>query len=163
MSGVLVTTTINGDAVQFACPEEETLLDALRDRVGLLGVKEGCGTGDCGACSITLDGRLVCSCLVLGAEADGREIGTVEGLSENGQLHPLQENFISHAALQCGICTPGFLVAAKSLLDRNPDPSETEIRYALAGNLCRCTGYDKIVRAVQSAAKQIREQAAQSA
>ncbi|TVS12473.1 MAG: (2Fe-2S)-binding protein [Gammaproteobacteria bacterium] len=163
MSGVLVTTTINGDAVQFACPEEETLLDALRDRVGLLGVKEGCGTGDCGACSITLDGRLVCSCLVLGAEAEGREITTVEGLSEGGQLHPLQESFISHAALQCGICTPGFLVAAKSLLDRNPDPSETEIRYALAGNLCRCTGYDKIVRAVQNAAKQIRERSAQSA
>lgn len=156
MSGVLVTTTINGDAVQFACPEEETLLDALRDRVGLLGVKEGCGTGDCGACSITLDGRLVCSCLVLGAEAEGREIGTVEGLSQGGQLHPLQESFISHAALQCGICTPGFLVAAKSLLDRNPDPTETEIRYALAGNLCRCTGYDKIVRAVQNAAKEIR-------
>ncbi len=163
MSGVLVTTTINGDAVQFACPEEETLLDALRDRVGLLGVKEGCGTGDCGACSITLDGRLVCSCLVLGAEAEGREITTVEGLSEGGQLHPLQESFISHAALQCGICTPGFLVAAKSLLDRNPDPTETEIRYALAGNLCRCTGYDKIVRAVQNAAKQIRERSAQSA
>lgn len=160
MSGVLVTTTINGDAVQFACPEEETLLDALRDRVGLLGVKEGCGTGDCGACSITLDGRLVCSCLVLGAEANGREIGTVEGLVEAGRLHPLQESFIDNAALQCGICTPGFLVAAKSLLDRNPDPSETEIRYALAGNLCRCTGYDKIVRAVQSAAKQIRESSA---
>ncbi|MCC5884968.1 MAG: (2Fe-2S)-binding protein [Gammaproteobacteria bacterium] len=156
MSGVLVTTTINGDAVQFACPEEETLLDALRDRVGLLGVKEGCGTGDCGACSITLDGRLVCSCLVLAAEAEGREIGTVEGLVEGGKLHPLQESFISHAALQCGICTPGFLVAAKSLLDRNPDPTETEIRYALAGNLCRCTGYDKIVRAVQNAAKEMR-------
>ncbi len=156
MSGVLVTTTINGDAVQFACPEEETLLDALRDRVGLLGVKEGCGTGDCGACSITLDGRLVCSCLVLAAEAEGREVTTVEGLVEGGKLHPLQENFISHAALQCGICTPGFLVAAKSLLDRNPDPTETEIRYALAGNLCRCTGYDKIVRAVQSAAKEMR-------
>lgn len=160
MSGVLVTTTINGDAVQFACPEEETLLDALRDRVGLLGVKEGCGTGDCGACSITLDGRLVCACLVLGAEANGREIGTVEGLVEAGKLHPLQESFIDHAALQCGICTPGFLVAAKSLLDRNPEPTETEIRYALAGNLCRCTGYDKIVRAVQSAAKQIRENGA---
>ena len=163
MSGVLVTTTINGDAVQFACTEEETLLDALRDRVGLLGAKEGCGTGDCGACSITLDGRLVCSCLVLGAEAEGREIGTVEGLSEGGQLHPLQESFISHAALQCGICTPGFLVAAKSLLDRNPDPTETEIRYALAGNLCRCTGYDKIVRAVQHAAKQIQGSATKSA
>ena len=157
MSAVMVTTTINGDEVEFACPPEETLLNALRNRVGLTGVKEGCGTGDCGACSITLDGRLVCSCLVLGAEANGREITTVEGLAEEGQLHPLQENFIEHAALQCGICTPGFLVAAKSLLDRNPNPSETEIRYALAGNLCRCTGYDKIVRAVQASAKELRQ------
>ncbi len=149
---VLVETKVNGDAVQFACPEDETLLDALRNRVGLTGVKEGCGTGDCGACSITLDGRLVCSCLVLGVEANGREVGTVEGLSTDGKLHPLQQAFIDHAALQCGICTPGFLVAAKALLDTNPDPTETEIRFALAGNLCRCTGYDKIVRAVQSVA-----------
>jgi len=157
MTGVLISTTINGDAVQFACPTDETLLDSLRNRVGLTGAKEGCGTGDCGACSITLDGRLVCACLVLGVEANGREIGTVEGLVEDGKLHPLQEKFIEHAALQCGICTPGFLVAAKTLLEKNPKPSEEQIRYALAGNLCRCTGYDKIVRAVQAAAKEMRK------
>ena len=157
MPGVLVSTTVNGDAVEFACPQDETLIDSLRDRLSLTGAKEGCGTGDCGACSITLDGRLVCACLVLGAEADGRRIETVEGLSEGGKLHPLQEKFIEHAALQCGICTPGFLVAAKALLDRNPNPNVEEIRYALAGNLCRCTGYDKIVRAVQAAAKQMRK------
>lgn len=155
-NATLVSTTINGDSVQFACPTEESLMTALRDRVGLTGVKEGCGTGDCGACSVTLDGQLVCSCLVLGVEAEGREVETVEGLAQQGQLHPLQEQFIEHAALQCGICTPGFLVAAKALLERNPNPDETEIRYALAGNLCRCTGYDKIVRAVQAAAKQMR-------
>ncbi len=157
MPGVLVSTTVNGDAFEFACPQDETLLDSLRDRLGLTGVKEGCGTGDCGACSITLDGRLVCSCLVLGAEANGREITTVEGLADGDKLHPLQEKFIEHAALQCGICTPGFLIAAKALLDRNPNPTVIEIRYALAGNLCRCTGYDKIVRAVQAAAKQMRK------
>jgi aerobic carbon-monoxide dehydrogenase small subunit len=157
MTGVLVSTTINGDPVQFACPTDEVLLDSLRNRVGLTGAKEGCGTGDCGSCSITLDGRLVCACLVLGVEANGREIGTVEGLVENGKLHPLQEKFIEHAALQCGICTPGFLVAAKALLTKNPNPSEEQIRYALAGNLCRCTGYDKIVRAVQAAAKEMRK------
>ncbi len=157
MAAVLVSTTINGDAVEFACPPQESLLAVLRDRLGLTGVKEGCGTGDCGACSVTLDGRLVCSCLVLGAEVDGREIATIEGMAENGKLHPLQENFIEHAALQCGICTPGFLMAAKVLLDRNPQPTETEIRYALAGNLCRCTGYDKIVRAVQATATELRQ------
>jgi carbon-monoxide dehydrogenase small subunit len=157
MAAVLVSTTINGDAVEFACPPDETLLAALRDRLGLSGAKEGCGTGDCGACSITLDGRLVCSCLVLGAEANGREINTIEGMAENGVLHPLQENFIEYAALQCGICTPGFLMAAKVLLERNANPTETEIRYALAGNLCRCTGYDKIVRAVQATAKELRQ------
>jgi carbon-monoxide dehydrogenase small subunit len=157
MSGFLVSTKINGDAVQFACPTDESLLDSLRNRAGLTGVKEGCGTGDCGACSITLDGSLVCSCLVLAAEADGREIGTVEGLSDGMKLHPLQEKFIEHAALQCGICTPGFLISAKALLEKNPKPSEKEIRYALAGNLCRCTGYDKIVRAVQAAAKEMRK------
>lgn len=156
---VLVSTKVNGDVVEFACPTDEALLDSLRNRVGLTGVKEGCSTGDCGACSITLDGELVCSCLVLGVEASGREVGTVEGMTENGKLHPLQQSFIDHAALQCGICTPGFLVAAKVLLDHNPDPSETEIRYALAGNLCRCTGYDKIVRAVQATAKDLRKQA----
>ena len=154
---VLVSTKVNGDTVEFACPPNEVLLDSLRNRVGLTGAKEGCGTGDCGACSVTLDGELVCSCLVLGVEADGREVGTVEGLAEDGQLHPLQQKFIEHAALQCGICTPGFLVAAKALLDRNPKPTETEVRYALAGNLCRCTGYDKIVRAVQAAAKDLRK------
>ena len=154
---VLVAAKINGDVVEFACPTDEVLLDSLRDRVGLTGVKEGCGTGDCGACSVTLDGQLVCSCLVLGVEANGREVGTVEGLTENGELHPLQQKFIDHAALQCGICTPGFLVAAKALLDRNLNPTETEIRYALAGNLCRCTGYDKIVRAVQATAKDLRK------
>ena len=157
MRGVLVSTTVNGDALEFACPQDETLLDSLRDRLGLTGVKEGCGTGDCGACSIILNGRLVCSCLVLGAEANGREIETVEGLADGDKLHPLQEMFIEHAALQCGICTPGFLIAAKALLDRNPNPTVEEIRYGLAGNLCRCTGYDKIVRAVQAAAKQMRK------
>ena len=157
MAGVHVTTTINGDAVEFVCQPGETLLDVLRNRLGLTGAKEGCGTGDCGACSVTVDGRLVCSCLVLGAEAEGREVTTVEGLSTNGSLHPLQQKFLEHAALQCGICTPGFLVAAKALLDRNPNPNEEEIRYALAGNLCRCTGYDKIVRAVDAAAKELRK------
>ena len=157
MSAVLVATTINGDAVEFACPPEETLLAVLRNRLGLTGAKEGCSTGDCGACSVTLDGRLVCSCLVLGVEAQGREIATIEGMAEDGKLHPLQENFIDYAALQCGICTPGFLMAAKVLLERNPDPTESEIRYALAGNLCRCTGYDKIVHAVQASAKEMKK------
>lgn len=159
MSHVHVATTINGDPVEFVCHARETLLDVLRNRLGLIGAKEGCGTGDCGACSVTVDGRLVCSCLVLGAEAAGRAVTTVEGLSTNGKLHPLQQQFIEHAALQCGICTPGFLVAAKALLDRNPDPNEEEIRFALAGNLCRCTGYDKIVRAVSAAAKDLRKKA----
>jgi carbon-monoxide dehydrogenase small subunit len=157
MSSVLVSTKINGDVVQFACPPDETLLDSLRNRAGLTGVKEGCGTGDCGACSITLDGQLVCSCLVLGVEAEGRDITTIEGMADGEKLHPLQTQFIENAALQCGICTPGFLVAAKVLLERNPKPTESEIRYALAGNLCRCTGYDKIVRAVQAAAKDMRK------
>ncbi|MDX1576443.1 MAG: (2Fe-2S)-binding protein [Kiloniellales bacterium] len=152
-----VSTTINGDAVDFLCEPEETLLDVLRDRLALTGSKEGCGSGDCGACSVMLDGRLVCACLVLGAEAQGRTVETIEGLADGKGLHPLQRHFLEHAALQCGICTPGFLVAAKALLDRNPAPSETEIRYWLAGNLCRCTGYDKIVRAVQSAAAEMRE------
>jgi len=157
MSSVLVSTKINGDVVQFACPPDETLLDSLRNRAGLTGVKEGCGTGDCGACSITLDGQLVCSCLVLGVEAEGRDITTIEGMADGEKLHPLQTQFIENGALQCGICTPGFLVAAKVLLERNPKPTESEIRYALAGNLCRCTGYDKIVRAVQAAAKDMRK------
>jgi len=153
---VLVSTTINGDPVEFACEPNESLLDALRNRLGLTGAKEGCGTGDCGACSIQVDGRVVCSCLVLGVEAEGREIETVEGLAKGTELHPLQTKFLEHAALQCGVCTPGFLMAAKALLEKNPDPSEEEIRFGLAGNLCRCTGYDKIVRAVQDAAKVMR-------
>ena len=152
----LVNTRINGDAIGFACEIDETLLDVLRNRVGLSGAKEGCGTGDCGACSVILDGTLVCSCLVLGVEAEGRTVETVEGLSDGAELHPLQTSFIEHAALQCGICTPGFLMAAKALLQNNPDPTEEEIRYALAGNLCRCTGYDKIVRAVQATAAELR-------
>jgi carbon-monoxide dehydrogenase small subunit len=156
---MLVSTVVNGDKTEFVCDPSETLLDSLRDRMGMTGVKEGCGTGDCGACSIMLDGALVCSCLVLGAEAEGREIETVEGMSDGSKLHPLQEKFLEHAALQCGICTPGFLIAAKALLEKNPDPTETEIRYALAGNLCRCTGYDKIVRAVQDAAKVMKRKA----
>ena len=158
MAGVHVTTTVNGDATEFVCQPGESLLDVLRNRMGLTGSKEGCGTGDCGACSVTLDGQLVCSCLVLGAEVEGSRVDTIEGLSDGDKLHPLQEKFIEHAALQCGICTPGFLVAAKALLDNNPKPSEEEIRYALAGNLCRCTGYDKIVRAVDAAAKEVRKQ-----
>jgi len=157
MSQVHVTAKINGDTTEYLCEADETLLDVLRNRLGLTGAKEGCGTGDCGACSVTLDGRLVCSCLVLGAEANGREVRTIEGMAHGEKLHPLQRKFLEHAALQCGICTPGFLVAAKALLDKNPDPTETEIRYWLAGNLCRCTGYDKIVRAVQDAAAEMRK------
>ncbi len=153
---VLVKTTINGDAVEFVCPPEETLLDVLRNRLGLTGAKEGCGTGDCGACSVILDGRLVCSCLVLGAEMDGKSLETIEGMANGTTLHPLQQHFIEGAALQCGICTPGFLMAAQALLRKNANPSEEEIRFGLAGNLCRCTGYDKIVRAVQAAAKDMR-------
>ncbi len=156
MKNTHVTTTINGDDAEFICAADETLLDVLRDRLGLTGAKEGCGTGDCGACSVTLNGRLVCSCLVLGVEAEGAEIETIEGMADGDDLHPLQQIFIDKAALQCGVCTPGILVAAKSLLEKNPDPSETEIRYWLAGNLCRCTGYDKIIKAVQDAAKQMR-------
>ncbi len=153
---VLVSTIINGDPVEFACEPNESLLDALRNRLGLTGAKEGCGTGDCGACSVQVDGRVICSCLMLGVEAEGRDIETVEGLAKGTELHPLQTKFLEHAALQCGVCTPGFLMAAKALLEKNPDPSEEEIRFGLAGNLCRCTGYDKIVRAVQDAAKVMR-------
>jgi carbon-monoxide dehydrogenase small subunit len=156
MVGIAVSTTINGDSVEYLCQPDETLLDVLRNRLGLTGAKEGCGTGDCGACSIILDDRLVCSCLVLGAEAEGRRVETIEGMAQGETLHPLQQKFIEHAALQCGICTPGFLIAAKDLLARNPNPTEEEIRFGLAGNLCRCTGYDKIVRAVQDAATVMR-------
>ncbi len=160
MSKIHVTTTVNGDEVEFLADPRETLLDCLRDRLGLTGTKEGCGTGDCGACSVTLDGRLVCSCLVLGVEAQGKRIGTIEGMANGHDLHPLQRKFIEHAALQCGFCTPGFLVAAKALLDRNRNPTEEEVRYWLAGNLCRCTGYDKIIRAVMDAAAELRGEAA---
>ena len=156
MKTIQVATTINGDAVEFVCAPGEPLLDVLRNRLGLTGTKEGCCTGDCGACTITLDGRMVCSCLVLAAEVDGSAITTIEGMSTSDQLHPLQQSFIDHAALQCGVCTPGILVAAKALLDRNPDPTDTELRYWLAGNLCRCTGYDKIIVAVQDAAQKLR-------
>jgi aerobic carbon-monoxide dehydrogenase small subunit len=154
--GVHVKTTVNGDEVEFACAEDEVLLDVLRNRLGLTGAKEGCGTGDCGACSVILDGRLVCSCLVLGAEMEGKNVETIEGMAVGQQLHPLQQHFIDGAALQCGVCTPGFLMAADALLRKNANPTEEEIRFGLAGNLCRCTGYDKIVRAVQAAAKEMR-------
>lgn len=157
MSKIHVTTTINGDTVEFLADPRETLLDCLRDKVGLTGSKEGCGTGDCGACSVELDGKLVCSCLVLGVEADGKSVETIEGMADGDDLHPLQRKFIEHAALQCGFCTPGILVAAKSLLAQNTNPTEEEVRYWLAGNLCRCTGYDKIIRAVLDAAKDMRE------
>ena len=157
MTRTHVNTTINGDQVDFLADPRETLLDCLRDKLGLTGAKEGCGTGDCGACSVQLDGRLVCSCLVLGVEAQGREVKTIEGMAEGNDLHPLQAKFIEHAALQCGICTPGILVATEALLKKNPDPSEEEVRYWLAGNLCRCTGYDKIIRAVLDTAKDLRE------
>jgi len=151
-----VTATVNGDAVEFLCETQQTLLEVLRDELRLTGTKEGCGTGDCGACSVTLEGRLVCSCLVLGVEAQGKSIQTIEGMAGAEALHPLQRKFLEHAALQCGICTPGILVAARSLLERNPDPTEDEIRYWLAGNLCRCTGYHKIVEAVVDAAREMR-------
>jgi carbon-monoxide dehydrogenase small subunit len=151
-----VTTTINGDPVEFLCETQQTLLDVLRDELHLTGSKEGCASGDCGACSVTIDGRLMCSCLVLGVEAEGCSIETIEGMADGEKLHPLQQKFLEHAALQCGICTPGFLVASKALLEKNPDPTETEVRYWLAGNLCRCTGYDKIVRAVLDAASEMR-------
>jgi aerobic carbon-monoxide dehydrogenase small subunit len=156
MSKTHVTTSINGDEVEFLCEPEQTLLDVLRDELHMNGTKEGCATGDCGACSVTVDGRLVCSCLMLGAEVEGKEIATIEGMAEGAELHTLQRKFLEHAALQCGICTPGFLIAARSLLERNPDPTETQVRYWLAGNLCRCTGYDKIVRAVLDAAEEMR-------
>jgi carbon-monoxide dehydrogenase small subunit len=152
-----IEATVNGDAVEFLCETEETLLDVLRDTLNLTGSKEGCASGDCGACSVMLDGRLVCACLVLGCEVGGRTIETIEGMAKGEALHPLQQRFLEGAALQCGICTPGFLVASRALLERNPDPTETEIRYWLAGNLCRCTGYDKIVTAVMDTAAALRK------
>lgn len=151
-----VSTTINGDPMEFLCETEQTLLDCLRDELNLTGSKEGCASGDCGACSVMVDNTLVCACLVLGVEADGCDIETIEGVADGEELHPVQKHFLAEAALQCGICTPGFIVAAKALLEHNPDPTETEARYWLAGNLCRCTGYDKIIKAVMNAAAEMR-------
>jgi carbon-monoxide dehydrogenase small subunit len=156
MSKLHIETTVNREPAEFLCDPHETLLSALRNGLGLTGTKEGCATGDCGACSVLLDGRLVPACLVLAPEAHGRKVTTIEGLSRGDALHPLQQKFLEHAALQCGICTPGFLVAAKALLDANPNPSEAQTRYWLAGNLCRCTGYDKIIRAVLDAASDMK-------
>jgi len=152
-----VVTTVNGDAYEFLCEPQQTLLDVLRNELQLSGTKEGCSTGDCGACTIVLDGRLVASCLVLAVEAEGKSIETIEGMAKGDQLHPLQRAFLEHNGVQCGFCTPGALIAARALLERNPDPTESEVRYWLAGNLCRCTGYDKMVRSVLAAAKQMRE------
>ena len=147
-----VQTTLNGEAAEFLCDSRQSLLEVLRDDLGFTGTKEGCSNGNCGACSLQIDGVLVDSCLVLAAEVDGKKVDTIEGLASPAQLHPLQQKFLEHAALQCGICTPGFIMAAKALLEKNPKPTEHEVRYWLAGNLCRCTGYDKIVRAVLDAA-----------
>ena len=157
MAGIHVSTTVNGDPVDFVCDADEPLLDVLRNRLGLTGAKEGCGTGDCGACSVTVDGRLVCACLILAVEAEGAEIATIEGMAKGETLHPLQQKFLEMAALQCGICTPGVLMSARALLEKNPNPTETEVRFGMAGNLCRCTGYDKIVRAVLETAAEMRE------
>lgn len=151
-----VSCTINGEEVEFLCNVQDTLLDVLRDDLGLTGSKEGCGSGDCGACSVISDGRLVCSCLMLGSEAEGKQITTIEGVAQGDHLHPVQEQFLKHAALQCGFCTPGLIVATKALLDKHPNPTDEEARYWLAGNLCRCTGYDKIMDAVHAAAAQMR-------
>ena len=156
MARVHVTTNVNGNDTEFLCEPGQTLLEILRDELHLTGTKEGCGTGDCGACSVTVDGRLVCSCLILGPELEGRAVRTIEGMATGDKMHPLQRKFLELAALQCGVCTPGVLVAAKALLDRNPDPTEEEVRYWLAGNLCRCTGYNKIVEAVLDAAREMR-------
>ncbi len=159
MSKHHVTTTINGEAVEFLCETQETLLDVLRNTLNLTGSKEGCASGDCGACTVIMDGKMVCSCLVLGVEAEGSSVTTVEGIADGEKLHPVQQKFLEHAALQCGFCTPGFIVATKALLDANPNPTEEEARYWLAGNLCRCTGYDKIIRAVMDAAAEMRGEA----
>ncbi|MEH6558012.1 MAG: (2Fe-2S)-binding protein [Oceanicoccus sp.] len=156
MAKVHVNTTVNGDAVEFLCNPGETLLDILRNDLQLTGTKEGCGSGDCGACSITVDDRLVCSCLVLAVEAEGKKIGTIEGVADKDQLNVIQQKFLEHAALQCGICTPGLIVSVQALLKENPNPTEEQARYYLAGNLCRCTGYDKIIRAVMDAAETMR-------
>ncbi len=160
MAKIRVETTLNGEETEFLCHGHESLLDVLRGPLGMTGTKEGCTTGDCGACSVVVDGRLVPSCLVLAAEAEGRRVRTIEGVADGQKLTPVQQQFLEHGALQCGICTPGFIVAAEKLLETNPDPSEEEARYYLAGNLCRCTGYDKIIRAVLDAAAVMREERA---
>ena len=152
-----ITTTVNGEEVEFLCEPRHSLLEVLRDELHLTGAKEGCNNGNCGACTVLLNGTPVNSCLVLAVEADNARIETIEGIASQSELHPLQQCFLEGAALQCGICTPGFIVAAKALLDSNPNPTEHEIRFKLAGNLCRCTGYDKIVRAVQECAKSLQE------
>ena len=157
MSKIHVTTTVNGDAVEFLADPRETLLDCLRDHVGLTGTKEGCGTGDCGACSVELDGTLVCSCLVLGVEASGKSVQTIEGMATDSELHPLQRKFVEHAALQCGFCTPGMLMASVDLVSKNPTPTEPEVRAWLEGNICRCTGYQNIVKSVLAGAEAMRE------
>ena len=154
-----VTATVNGDVKEFLCDPSDTLLQVLRDELGLTGTKEGCGSGDCGACSVLINDRLVCSCLVLGVEANGEVVETIEGIGDGDRLHVIQEKFLEHAALQCGICTPGLVISAKALLEENPNPTEEEARYYLAGNLCRCTGYDKIIKAVMDAAETMREDA----
>ncbi|MEE2736011.1 MAG: (2Fe-2S)-binding protein [Pseudomonadota bacterium] len=154
-----VTATVNGDVKEFLCDPSDTLLQVLRDELGLTGTKEGCGSGDCGACSVLINDRLVCSCLVLGVEANGEVVETIEGIGNGDKLHVIQEKFLEHAALQCGICTPGLVISTKALLEENPNPTEEEARYYLAGNLCRCTGYDKIIKAVMDAAKTMREDA----
>ena len=148
----VVQTTINGEEMQLLCEPRQSLLEVLRDEAGLTGSKEGCNNGNCGACSVMIDGTLVNSCLVLGVEVEGVEVTTIEGIASADGLHPIQQKFLEHAALQCGICTPGFIVSSMALLDQNPDPTEEEVRFWLAGNLCRCTGYDKIVQAVLAAA-----------
>jgi len=153
MSQVRVSTKINGDAIEFLCEADEPLLDVLRDRLGLTGAKEGCGTGDCGACTVHLDGKPVASCLMLAMQARGRSVSTIEGLSRNGKLDPLQDAFVRHGVPQCGFCIPGVLMAASALLAENPNPTEEEIRYGIAGNLCRCTGYTKMITAISEAAR----------
>ncbi len=157
MTRHFVTANINGDDVEFTCRTEQTVLDVLRSELRMTGTKDGCSTGDCGACTVVFNGRAVNACLVLGVEMNGARIDTIEGMAKGEKLHPLQQKFLDHAALQCGICTPGILNMAKVLLEKNPDPTESEVRFGLAGNLCRCTGYDKIVRAVLDAAAEMRE------
>lgn len=154
---VHVRSQVNGEWVEFLCEPRQSLLECLRDILGLTGAKEGCNDGNCGACAVLLDGRLVNSCLVLGVEAEGREVTTIEGLARGPELHPIQRAFLEQAAVQCGFCTPGLILATKALLDREPDPSEARIRRWLANQLCRCTGYDKVVRAVRQAAAELRE------